>query len=126
MSADLKKPTVILADDHPGNLERTSRTLGEEFEILARVRDGVEAFQSALELQPDILILDFSMPRMNGIQTARELRKRGFCSAILFLTIHIDDDYMEVLHEIGAGFVSKLRMQTELIPAIRNELQKKR
>jgi DNA-binding NarL/FixJ family response regulator len=119
-----KRPTVVLADDHPGNLERISRTLGDEFNILAKVRDGLAAFQSVLELQPDILILDFSMPRMNGIQAASELRKRGFRSAILFVTIQADDDYMEVLSEIRAGFVSKLKIQTELVPAVRAELQK--
>ena len=119
-----KRPTVVLADDHPGNLERISRTLGDEFNILAKVRDGLAAFQSVLELQPDILILDFSMPRMNGIQAASELRKRGFRSAILFVTIQADDDYMEVLSEIRAGFVSKQKIQTELVPAVRAELQK--
>jgi DNA-binding NarL/FixJ family response regulator len=121
-----KKPTVIVADDHPGNLDRVAKTLGDEFEILAQVGDGVAAFHSALEHQPDVLILDFSMPRMHGIQAARELRKRGFRAVILFLSIQADADYMEVLHEIGAGFVSKLRLETNLIPAIKAELQKKR
>jgi DNA-binding NarL/FixJ family response regulator len=120
-----KKRTVVLADDHPGNLDRVSRTLGDEFEILAKVADGVAAFDCALRLQPDILILDFAMPHMNGIQTARELRKRGFPSAILFLAIQADADYLEVLNEIGAGYVSKPRMQTELVPAIRAELRKR-
>jgi DNA-binding NarL/FixJ family response regulator len=126
MATPLKKPTVVLADDHPGNLDRISRTLGDEFEILAKVADGVEAVDCALELQPDILILDFAMPRMNGIQTARELRKQGFPSAILFLAIQADADYLQVLDQIGAGYVSKLRMQTELVPAIRAELLNRR
>jgi DNA-binding NarL/FixJ family response regulator len=118
------KPTVVLADDHPANLQRVSQILDNEFEVVARVHDGFEALNSARQLEPDILILDFSMPGMNGIQVARDLRKHGYRSAILFLTIQADDDYMEVLQEIGAGFVSKLRMQKELIPAIRAELRK--
>jgi DNA-binding NarL/FixJ family response regulator len=125
MIPPLKKPTVVLADDHQGNLDRVTRTLGDQFDILAKVSDGVAAFNCALQLQPDILILDFAMPNMNGIQTARELRKRGFQSAILFLAIHADADYMQVVDEIGAGYVSKLRMQTELVPAIRAELLKR-
>jgi DNA-binding NarL/FixJ family response regulator len=124
MISSLKKPTVVMADDHPGNLARVLEILGDEFEILAQVADGATALSCALALQPDILILDFAMPRMNGIQTARELRKRGYRSSILFLSIQADADYMEALNEIGARFVSKLRMQTELAPAIRAELNK--
>ena len=125
MISPLKKPTVVLADDHPGNLDRVARTLGDQFEILAQVADGVAAFNHALELQPDILILDFAMPNMNGIQTARELRKRGFQSAILFVSIKADMDYMQAMEEIGAGYVSKSRMQTELLPAMQAELHKR-
>ena len=115
-----------MADDHLGNLERVCETLSTDFEVLAQVQDGLTAFHAAIELQPDILILDFSMPKMDGIQTARELRKRNFRSAILFLTIHADDGYMEVLSELRAGYVSKVRMQTNLVPAIRAELRKNR
>lgn len=125
MVLPLKKSTVVLADDHPGNLDRISRTLGDEFEILAKVADGVAAFDCALKLQPDVLVLDFAMPGMNGIQTARELRSRGFTSAIIFLTIHADADYLQAIAEIGAGYVSKSRMQTELVPAIRAQLRQK-
>jgi CheY-like chemotaxis protein len=119
------KPTVVLADDHPANLQRVSQILDNEFEVVAKVHDGLEALNSARQLEPDILILDFSMPGMNGIQVARDLRNNGYRSAILFLTIQADDDYMEVLQELGAGFVSKLHMQKELIPAIRAELRKR-
>jgi DNA-binding NarL/FixJ family response regulator len=125
MGSPVKKPTIVLADDHPGNLDRISRILGDEFEILAEVADGVAAFDRALELQPDILILDLAMPKMNGIQTGRELRKRGFTPAILFLTIHADADYLQAMAEIGAGYVSKIRMQAELVPAVRAELRKR-
>ena len=90
MAQSPRKPTVVVADDHLGNLERVCETLSTDFEVLAQVQDGLTAFHAAIELQPDILILDFSMPKMDGIQTARELRKRNFRSAILFLTIHAD------------------------------------
>jgi DNA-binding NarL/FixJ family response regulator len=126
MAQSPQKPTVVVADDHLGNLERVCETLRTDFEVLAQVQDGLAALHTAMELQPDILILDFSMPKMDGIQTARELRKRNFRSAILFLTIHADDDYMEVLSELRAGYVSKVRMQTNLVPAIRAELRKSR
>src|ERR1700753_1388457 len=123
MAQSPRKPTVVVADDHLGNLERVCETLSTDFEVLAQVQDGLTAFHAAIELQPDILILDFSMPKMDGIQTARELRKRNFRSAILFLTIHADDDYMEVLSELRAAYVSKVRLQTNLVPAIRAELR---
>jgi DNA-binding NarL/FixJ family response regulator len=115
-----------MADDHPAHLAQVLQILNDEFEILAMASDGETALNTALALQPDIVILDFAMPRRNGIQTARELRKRGFRSAILFLTIQADPDYMEVLADLGAGYVSKLKMQTELVPAIRAALAKQR
>jgi DNA-binding NarL/FixJ family response regulator len=124
MAQSPKKPTVIVADDHPGNLERVCEALSMDFEVVGKVQDGLAALHTAMALQPDIVILDFSMPKMDGIQTARELRKRDFRSAILFLTIHADDDYMEVLRELRAGYVSKVRMQTNLVPAVRAELRK--
>jgi DNA-binding NarL/FixJ family response regulator len=115
----------LLADDHKGILDRISRTLTDQFEIIATVSDGLAAFDCTLRLQPDVLILDFAIPNMNGIQIGRELRKRGIKSAIVFLTIQVDPDYMQAVAEIGAGYVSKRRMQTDLISAIRAELCKK-
>jgi DNA-binding NarL/FixJ family response regulator len=120
----LDRPTVILADDHPGMLDHLSRILGDRFEIVATASDGIEAVDRALQLQADVVILDFSMPNMNGVQTGRELRNRGCKSAIVFLTIHADPDYMQAVAEIGAGCVAKVRMDTDLIPAINAALRK--
>jgi DNA-binding NarL/FixJ family response regulator len=124
MKTPRTKPTVLLADDHEGVLARVSRLLGNEFKVVAQVRDGMDALNYATLLRPDAVILDFCMPSMDGVCAARELRKRGIRSAIVFLTIQLDPDYMQAAEEIGAGYVPKDRMQSDLLPTIRRELGK--
>jgi DNA-binding NarL/FixJ family response regulator len=118
------KPTVLLADDHQGILNRVSGLLADEFEVIAQLGDGAEVLHHATRLQPDAVILDFFMPTIDGIHAARELRKRGIRSAIIFLTMQRDPDYMDAAEEIKAGYVLKTRMQSDLLIAIRQELLK--
>jgi DNA-binding NarL/FixJ family response regulator len=120
-----QKPTVLLADDHQGVLARVSRLLENEFELVAQVTNGLDALNYATLLKPDAAILDFSMPGMDGVSAARELRRRGIRSAIVFLSIQLDPDYIQVAEEIGAGYVPKTRMQSDLLATIRRELFKK-
>jgi two-component system nitrate/nitrite response regulator NarL len=65
---------VLLADDHPGVLAELRSKLGEVFETIGAVEDGKQAVDVALRLDPDVLILDISMPVMNGFQAAARLR----------------------------------------------------
>jgi DNA-binding NarL/FixJ family response regulator len=122
MKSFSSKPTVLLADGHDGVLNRVCRLLGDEFEVIAQISDGAEILDYASRLQPDAVVLDFSMPTINGMRTARELRKRGIRSAIVFLTLQRDPDYVEAAEQIGAGYVLKSRMHSDLLAAIRREL----
>ena len=117
------KPTLVLADDHIGMLNKVVEILGEEFRIVAKVHDGHAAVRATLDFHPDILVLDIAMPKLNGIEAARELRSRGIDTKIIFLTVQEDLDYLKAALQIGASYVLKPRMSSDLILAVRETLQ---
>jgi len=116
------KPTVVLADDHLGMLDKVTEILGEEVRIVARVRDGISSVHAAREFKPDILLLDVAMPGLNGIEAAREVRRFGLASSIIFLTVQHDADYIQISREMGASYVLKSKMNTDLLVAIQEAL----
>ena len=120
----MESPRVLLADDLPEMLEKVTQLLRDDFDIVGYARNGEEALQLAASLDPDLVILDFSMPLLNGIQVASRLRERGSKAKVVFLTVHEDRDYVEGAFSVGAlGYVVKSHMVTDLIPAIREVLQ---
>lgn len=117
------KPTVVLADDHLAVRKSVSKLIDQEFEILATAVNGVEAVSAVLRVQPNIIVLDISMPEMDGYDAARAIRKAGLKTKILFLTVHLDSDHIEHAFDAGAnGFVLKGRMNRELITAMKETL----
>ena len=114
---------VLLADDRTAVLSAVTTLLQESFEIVGMVSDGRTALDTALALQPDLVVLDISMPDMSGIEVARELKRRGCRSRIVFLTVHEDEDIRATcLAAGGLGYVLKVRMETDLIPAMNEAL----
>lgn len=114
---------VVLADDHHAVLAEVRQELGEEFEIVASVEDGVQAIDAVRRLDPDVLILDISMPVLNGLQAASRLQAANCRTKIVFLTIHEDPDFLKAALSAGAsGYVTKSRL-SDLGPAIREALQ---
>jgi DNA-binding NarL/FixJ family response regulator len=114
---------VLLADDRAAVLSAVTTLLQESFEIVGMVSDGRTALDTALALQPDLVVLDISMPDMSGIEVARELKRRGCRSRIVFLTVHEDEDIRATcLAAGGLGYVLKVRMETDLIPAMNEAL----
>ena len=116
------KATVILADDHAGMIDKVAEIIGQECTIIAKVRDGVASIEAAIRLQPDIIVLDIAMPKLSGIQAARELKKLGLRTKVIFLTVQEDSDCIEAASELGASFVLKPKMYPDLIHAIRETL----
>ena len=117
------KVRVILADDTPQLLRVATRILTPVFEIVGKVRDGKALFESAMKLQPDVIVSDISMPILDGIEAANKLRVSGCRSKVDFLTVHSDPDFVRVCLETGAlGYVVKSRMATELVLAIQEAL----
>ena len=110
---------ILLADDHPLVLERVTRFLQPTFEVVGVAHNGVEMISEAIRLSPDIIVADFSMPDLKGIEAAHRLREMGATAAIVFLTIHESSEFMEACMAEGAlGYVVKSHMKTDLIPAI--------
>jgi DNA-binding NarL/FixJ family response regulator len=119
-------PRVLLADDLRDIRERVKELLQEDFDIVGSVQNGQEAIQAASVLNPDLLILDISMPGLSGIQVASRLCESGCRTKVVFLTIHEDRDYVEAAFSAGAsGYVCKSRVATDLIPALQSALRGK-
>ena len=75
-------------------------------------------------LNPDLLVLDISMPILNGIQVATRLRELGSKAKVVFVTVHEDQDYIQAAFSAGAsGYVFKSRMASDLIPAVQGAMQ---
>ncbi len=111
---------VLLADDHEAMLERVARLLRTECDVVGTVTDGQQALEAARELKPDVLVLDISMPVMNGIETAHRLQEAGDKTPIVFLTVHDDADFAREAMEVGAlAYVIKQRMASDLVAAIK-------
>ncbi len=116
----MHRARVLLADDHEDFLAIESRLLKEEFDVVRTVGDGRTALEEAARLNPDILVLDVSMPVMNGIEAARRLQASGSRAKIVFLTVHDDADYARVALASGAlGYVVKCRLASDLLLALR-------
>src|SRR5271163_1679175 len=110
---------IVVADDLLPVLKAISELLQPYFDLVGTASDGEAALQTILKLQPDLVILDISMPVMSGIEVAEELTKRGSSAKIVFLTAHQDADILKACQTAGGlGYVLKLAMVTDLIPAI--------
>jgi DNA-binding NarL/FixJ family response regulator len=100
-----------------------TRHLEREFEVVEAVENGRVLLDAVSRLNPDVCLLDISMPVLNGIDTAIQLKKSGSRAKVLFLTIHEDLDFLEAALNTGAsGYVLKRRMASDLLPAIREVL----
>src|SRR5215469_15737013 len=94
--------------------------LSAEFEIAGTAENGEEAVREVPRLDPDILVLDITMPLMNGLQVASMLREKHPRTKILFLTIHEEPEYISAAFSAGArGYVTKRHMASDLALAIR-------
>ena len=119
MQENMRCPRILLADDFPPFLEQADKFLRNDCELVGFAQDGGEALDLCLALSPDILLIDFSMPVLCGLEVATRLKELGCRSKIIFVTCQEDSDYVETALSLGAsGYVLKSRMLTDLIPAI--------
>jgi DNA-binding NarL/FixJ family response regulator len=110
----------LLADDQQEMLETVARLLEEDFPVIAAVANGERVIEAAVRLAPDVLVLDISMPVLNGIEAAYRLKESGSRAKVIFLTVHKDPDFVDAAFSVGArGYVLKQRLATDLVPAIR-------
>ena len=114
---------VLLADDHIHFLESVRRLLAAPFDIVAVAADGRQALDMARRLRPDVVVLDVSMPNLDGFQTLEQLRRDGLETRVVFLTMHEDDEFVAAAINVGAnGYVLKSRIHADLISAIDHAL----
>ena len=111
---------VFLVDDNGAILSDLQDELGDKFEIAGTAQNGEEALQAIQRLNPDVLVLDITMPGLNGLQVASRVHGNHPRTRILFLTIHEEPEYVSAAFNAGAlGYVSKRRLASDLAPAIR-------
>ncbi len=114
---------VLLADDHRDFLAATARLLEPEFDVIDTVGDGQSLVETVPRDDPDLLVIDITMPVVNGIEAARQLTAAGARAKIVFLTVHADEDYVRAAQAAGGlGYVVKSCLASDLAPALRAAL----
>jgi DNA-binding NarL/FixJ family response regulator len=122
----LIRPRIFLADDHNEFLEAEIALLLPHFEIVGVATDGAFLVSEVQRLNPDVVVVDITMPLMNGIDAVQMLKKSGSTARFVFLTINTGEEFVNACQEAGArGYVWKSRMKTHLIPAIHSVLENK-
>jgi DNA-binding NarL/FixJ family response regulator len=117
---------VLLADDHALIAQGVRATLEPQFEIVGYAADGKALVQAAEELRPDVIVLDISMPVLNGLEAAERIRRILPSVKLIFLSQHLDPAYLRQALKIGAsGYVLKSevpeQLQQALLSAMRGE-----
>ena len=115
----MKKPRLLLGDDHTILREGLKALLAAECDVVATAGDGRAVLEAAERHRPDVIILDISMPGLNGIETARRLGRTNPGAKLIMLTMHADLSFVRAAFEAGvSGYVLKHAAATELVTAV--------
>lgn len=114
---------ILLADDHKMFSQGLQTLLEDEFDLVGTVGDGQALVNAAQRVNPDVIVVDISMPVLNGFDAVRQLKEKGITAKIIFLTMHADDRLLaEAFRSGGSGYVLKQSAGEELILAIKQVL----
>jgi DNA-binding NarL/FixJ family response regulator len=114
----------VLADDHTLVVEGFKKLLEPHFDVVGTVGDGRALVEEAPKLDPEIILVDISMPLLNGIEAARQLKKTVPRSKIVFLSMHADPEYVtEAFKAGGCGYLVKRSAGSELLFALEEVLK---
>lgn len=117
-------PRILLADDHSFILAGIRSLLEGHYDLVGQVSDGRALVEAALRLRPDVTILDVTMPLLNGIDAARQIKKEWPQAKLLFLSMHSSAVYLrEAIEAGGSGYVLKSSATEELRTAIQKVLK---
>ena len=117
------KPRVLLVDDHRHILDVVAATLADDFDVAAVATSGSQAVDTALAVDPDVIVLDVSMPGIDGFQTFRALENAGSRTPVVFLSMYDADVYVsEAFRCGGRGFVLKSHIERDLASALNQAL----
>jgi DNA-binding NarL/FixJ family response regulator len=110
---------VVLADDHQILLEGLSKVLSPHVEIVGTATDGAELVRVATSTKPDLIVTDYAMPKLNGLDAIDRIRESGLDPLVIVLTVHLDSEYATQAIERGVnGYVLKSGAATELVSAV--------
>ena len=116
-----RRVRVLIADDHPviRGMVRSTLQQHPEFEVCGEAADGAQAVEEAKKLKPDVVVLNVSMPILNGFEAAREIRATLPKSAIVILSSHADETFVREAKEIGVrAYVAKTKAGEALVQAV--------
>ncbi|MGO9375014.1 MAG: response regulator [Syntrophobacteraceae bacterium] len=118
-----ERKRIVIAEDHTILREglRMLLSSNSDFEVVGEAQDGLEAIRSVETCKPDLVLMDLSMPRMNGVGAIQEIKKQSPSTKILVLTVHKTEEYILTTLKAGAdGYVLKDATHSELMLAIEN------
>ncbi|HEY0730678.1 MAG TPA: response regulator transcription factor [Pyrinomonadaceae bacterium] len=116
----MTRPTILIADDHKMFAQGLAGLLEDEFDLVGSVENGQALIDEALRLQPDLIIVDISMPVLNGLDAVRRLSQNNTGSKVVFLTMHADTRLLREAFQCGGvGYVLKQSAGEELLFALR-------
>jgi len=119
----MAKIKILVADDHPIIAEGLRSLLEPIYDVVAIVENGRELIVAAKKLNPDVIVVDISMPLLNGIDAVSQIRSEGIQAKIIFLTMHTEASYARrALAKGASGYVLKHSASNELLFAIRQAL----
>ena len=114
-----ESPRVLLVDDNDDMLSRAAAVLSPRCTIVGAVRNGPAALEAARVLRPDVIVLDISMPGMTGFEVAARLAASGSNAAVVFLTVHDDQEFVQASQSVGGlGYVIKAKLASDLLFAV--------
>jgi DNA-binding NarL/FixJ family response regulator len=120
----MKRARIILADDHALILDTLKKLLEPEFEVIGTFAEGQALVEAAPALNPDLIVLDLSMPNMNGLNSGQRLKQLLPAVKLIYLTMNQDPDMAAEAFRLGAsGYVLKHSAASELVKAIRETLR---
>ncbi len=120
----MSRPRVLIADDHKLLVEAFVNLLENKFEVVGKVLDGRALLKEAPRLNPDIIVLDISMPKLNGLEAGEQIKQMMPDVKLIFLTMHEDPDLAVEAFRIGAsGYLLKSSAASELFQAVQEVSQ---
>jgi Response regulator containing a CheY-like receiver domain and an HTH DNA-binding domain len=124
MNGHTEQIRVVVADDVPEMVDAVAKRLAPDCTVIGRASDGAALVECALELAPDLLVTDISMPKLTGIEALRRLRRLGVQIPAIILTVHEDEELLKEALSLGVqGFVLKRQLVSDLPRAVREVLE---